>query len=106
MGAKTNKAQYFEKLKGLLEQYKSIFIVTVDNVSFSKQSAVIAVMAMMGKGRRLTTAFPGIFPTNARDSRLVEGRGCCAYGQEHYGAPCHSWLDLRLSRVRASAPAC
>jgi len=28
-----NKAGYFEKLKGLLEEYKSIFIVTVDNVS-------------------------------------------------------------------------
>lgn len=34
MGAKTNKVEYFEKLKGLLEAYKSIFIVTVDNVSF------------------------------------------------------------------------
>lgn len=34
MGGKTsNKAAYFDKLKGLLEEYKSIFIVTVDNVS-------------------------------------------------------------------------
>jgi len=34
MGGKTaNKATYFDKLKGLLEDYKSIFIVTVDNVS-------------------------------------------------------------------------
>lgn len=33
MGVKTNKAEYFEKLKGLLETYKSIFIVAVDNVS-------------------------------------------------------------------------
>lgn len=34
MGGKTsNKAGYFDKLKGLLEEYKSIFIVTVDNVS-------------------------------------------------------------------------
>lgn len=34
MGGKTsNKAVYFDKLKGLLEEYKSIFIVTVDNVS-------------------------------------------------------------------------
>jgi len=34
MGGRTaNKAVYFDKLKGLLEQYKSIFIVTVDNVS-------------------------------------------------------------------------
>ena len=34
MGGKTsNKAVYFDKLKGLLDEYKSIFIVTVDNVS-------------------------------------------------------------------------
>lgn len=34
MGGRTgNKAGYFDKLKGLLEEYKSIFIVTVDNVS-------------------------------------------------------------------------
>jgi large subunit ribosomal protein LP0 len=34
MGGKTaNKAGYFDKLKGLLEEYRSIFIVTVDNVS-------------------------------------------------------------------------
>ena len=34
MGGKTaNKAVYFDKLKALLEEYKSIFIVTVDNVS-------------------------------------------------------------------------
>ena len=34
MGGKTsNKAAYFDKLKVLLEEYKSIFIVTVDNVS-------------------------------------------------------------------------
>ncbi len=34
MGGKTgNKAAYFDKLKNLLEEYKSIFIVTVDNVA-------------------------------------------------------------------------
>lgn len=34
MGGKTaNKAAYFDKLKGLLDDYRSIFIVTVDNVS-------------------------------------------------------------------------
>lgn len=32
MGVKTNKQEYFNKLKGLLEDYKSIFIVSVDNV--------------------------------------------------------------------------
>lgn len=34
MGGKSeNKAGYFDKLKALLEEYKSIFIVSVDNVS-------------------------------------------------------------------------
>jgi large subunit ribosomal protein LP0 len=34
MGGRTaNKAGYFDKLKGLLEEYRSIFVVTVDNVS-------------------------------------------------------------------------
>lgn len=34
MGGKSgNKALYFERLKGLLEGYKSVFIVGVDNVS-------------------------------------------------------------------------
>lgn len=33
MGGKSaNKALYFDKLKGLLEEYRSIFIVSVDNV--------------------------------------------------------------------------
>jgi large subunit ribosomal protein LP0 len=34
MGGKSaNKSQYFDKLKALLEEYHSIFIVGVDNVS-------------------------------------------------------------------------
>ncbi len=32
-GRSENKAGYFDKLKTLLEEYKSIFIVGVDNVS-------------------------------------------------------------------------
>jgi len=48
MGAKTDKQAYFDKLKLLLETYKSIFIVTVDNVS-SQQMHEIRV-ALRGKG--------------------------------------------------------
>ena len=33
MGGSKNKAGYFDKLKGLLEDYKSAFIVEIDNVS-------------------------------------------------------------------------
>ena len=49
MGGKTaNKAGYFDKLKGLLEDYKSIFIVSVDNVS-SQQMHEIR-QALRGEG--------------------------------------------------------
>jgi len=44
----TNKSLYFGKLKGLLEEYKSIFIVQVDNVS-SQQMHEIR-MSLRGEG--------------------------------------------------------
>jgi large subunit ribosomal protein LP0 len=55
MGGKTaTKAGYFDKLKGLLEEYKSIFIVTVDNVSSQqmheiRQSLRGSGVVLMGK---------------------------------------------------------
>ena len=49
MGGKNDaKAAYFDKLKTLLEEYKSIFIVTVDNVS-SQQMHEIR-QSMRGQG--------------------------------------------------------
>ncbi|KAF7559783.1 hypothetical protein G7046_g4372 [Stylonectria norvegica] len=47
-GFKTNKAGYFDKLKSLLEAYKAIFIVEIDNVS-SQQMHEIR-LALRGKG--------------------------------------------------------
>jgi large subunit ribosomal protein LP0 len=47
-GKSQSKAGYFDKLKGLLEEYKSIFIVTVDNVS-SQQMHEIR-QALRGEG--------------------------------------------------------
>jgi len=55
MGGKTaTKAGYFDKLKGLLEDFKSIFIVTVDNVSSQQMHEIRASMrgksvVLMGK---------------------------------------------------------
>ena len=43
-----SKGQYFDKLKALLEEYRSIFIVGVDNVS-SQQMHEIR-QAMRGEG--------------------------------------------------------
>ncbi len=49
MGGKTtNKAGYFDKLKGLLEEFKSVFIVEIDNVS-SQQMHEIR-LALRGQG--------------------------------------------------------
>ncbi|KJZ76710.1 hypothetical protein HIM_04046 [Hirsutella minnesotensis 3608] len=49
MGGKTaNKAGYFDKLKGLLEEYKSVFVVTIDNVSSQQMHEIRH--ALRGKG--------------------------------------------------------
>lgn len=49
MGGKTaNKAGYFDKLKGLLQDYKSIFIVEIDNVSSQQMHEIRH--ALRGKG--------------------------------------------------------
>jgi large subunit ribosomal protein LP0 len=62
MGGKSaNKAGYFDKLKGLLEDYKSIFIVTVDNVSSQqmheiRQSLRGEGVVLMGKNTMVRRA--------------------------------------------------
>ena len=49
MGGRTaNKAAYFDKLKVLLEEYKSIFIVTVDNVSSQQMHEIRQTMRGQG----------------------------------------------------------
>jgi large subunit ribosomal protein LP0 len=82
MGGKSvNKAAYFDKLKGLLDEFKTIFIVCVDNVS-SQQMHEIRVslrgeaVVLMGKNTMvLSPRFPfeGLFKqnTNAFCSRSV-----------------------------------
>ncbi len=64
MGGKTaNKANYFGKLKGLLEDYKSIFIVGVDNVSSQqmheiRQSLRGQGVVLMGKNTMVRRKSP------------------------------------------------
>ena len=68
MGGKSaNKAGYFDKLKGLLEEYKSIFIVTVDNVSSQQMHKIRRALrgsgvVLMGKN---TMVWHFIFRFNA-----------------------------------------
>ncbi|KAF2442313.1 60S acidic ribosomal protein P0 [Karstenula rhodostoma CBS 690.94] len=80
-GKKENKAAYFDKLKALLEEYKSIFIVTVDNVSSQqmheiRQSLRGEGVVLMGKNtmvRRALKGFVGDFPEYERLLPHVKG---------------------------------
>ena len=49
---KENKSAYFDKLKGLLEEYKSIFIVTVGNVSSQQMHEIRQSLRGEGVGTR------------------------------------------------------
>ncbi|KAF8469528.1 60S acidic ribosomal protein P0 [Kalaharituber pfeilii] len=82
MGGKSaNKAGYFDKLKGYLEEYRSIFIVTVDNVSSQQMHEIrIALrgqgVVLMGKNtmvRRAIRGFIGEFPDYERLLPHVKG---------------------------------
>ncbi|TDZ13102.1 60S acidic ribosomal protein P0 [Colletotrichum sidae] len=82
MGGKSaNKAGYFDKLKGLLEEYKSIFIVSVDNVSSQqmheiRQSLRGEGVVLMGKNtmvRRALKTFVADSPEYERLLPFVKG---------------------------------
>ncbi|EWC48052.1 60S acidic ribosomal protein P0 [Drechslerella stenobrocha 248] len=74
--SKANKAIYFEKLKLLLETYKSIFIVTVDNVS-SQQMHEIRVslrgesVVLMGKNTMVRRVIRTLMSDNPEYERLL-----------------------------------
>lgn len=75
-GRSENKAGYFDKLKGLLEQYRSIFIVGVDNVS-SQQMHEIRValrgegVVLMGKNTMVRRAIKGFVSESPEYERLL-----------------------------------
>ena len=66
MGGKTgNKAGYFDKLKGLLEDYKSLFVVSVDNVSSQqmheiRQSLRADGVVLMGKNTMVSSVIENV----------------------------------------------
>jgi len=75
-GRSANKAGYFDKLKGLLEEYKSIFIVTVDNVSSQqmheiRQSLLGDAVVLMGKNTMVRRALKGFINDNPEYERLL-----------------------------------
>ncbi|KAK3719045.1 ribosomal protein P0 (A0) (L10E) [Vermiconidia calcicola] len=77
MGGKTaTKSAYFDKLKTLLEEYNSIFIVTVDNVSSQqmheiRQSLRGDGVVLMGKNTMVRRAIKGFISENPEYERLL-----------------------------------
>jgi len=77
MGGKSeNKAGYFDKLKGLLQEYRSIFIVTVDNVSSQQMHEIRAALrseavVLMGKNTMVRRAIKGFIAEFPEWERLL-----------------------------------
>jgi len=77
MGGKTDaKAAYFDKLKALLEEYKSVFVVTVDNVSSQqmheiRQSLRGEGVVLMGKNTMVRRAIKGFLADFPEYERLL-----------------------------------
>lgn len=77
MGGKSQtKAIYFDKLKTLLEEYKSIFIVVVDNVSSQqmheiRQSLRGDAVVLMGKNTMVRRAIKGFIADSPEYERLL-----------------------------------
>lgn len=81
MGGKAeNKAAYFDKLKALLEEYKSIFIVTVDNVSSQQMHKIrkslrgegeVSGVVLMGKNTMVRRAIKGFIADFPEYERLL-----------------------------------
>ncbi|KAF2636625.1 60S acidic ribosomal protein P0 [Massarina eburnea CBS 473.64] len=75
-GKKESKAVYFEKLEALLKEYKSIFIVGVDNVSSQqmheiRQSLRGEGVVLMGKNTMVRRALKGLITDNPEYERLL-----------------------------------
>ncbi|CAG8976687.1 hypothetical protein HYALB_00010813 [Hymenoscyphus albidus] len=75
-GRSANKSGYFEKLKGLLEEYKSIFIVTVDNVSSQQMHEIRHALrgdgvVLMGKNTMVRRAIKGFVADSPEYERLL-----------------------------------
>jgi len=75
-GRSENKAGYFEKLKGLLEEYSSIFIVGVDNVSSQQMHEIRHALrgegvVLMGKNTMVRRAIKGFVTDAPEYERLL-----------------------------------
>ncbi|RIA96442.1 large subunit ribosomal protein LP0 [Glomus cerebriforme] len=73
---RTKKEEYFVKLKTLLEEYPSIFIVNVDNVGSNQMHQIRHTLrrkavVLMGKNTMVRRALKGLIPDNAQYEKLL-----------------------------------
>ncbi|CAI6055654.1 unnamed protein product [Clonostachys chloroleuca] len=76
MGGSKNKSGYFDKLQALLEEYKSVFIVEIDNVSSQqmheiRQSLRGQGVVLMGKNTMVRRALKTFVPDHPEYERLL-----------------------------------
>lgn len=72
----TKKLEYFAKLKSLLEEYPSIFIVNVDNVGSNQMHQIRHTLrkkavVLMGKNTMVRRALKGLISDNAQYEKLL-----------------------------------
>jgi len=75
-GRSANKAGYFDKLRGLLEEFSSIFIVGVDNVSSQQMHEIRHALrgegvVLMGKNTMVRRAIKGFVTDSPEYERLL-----------------------------------
>lgn len=118
MGGKSaNKAGYFDKLKGLLEEHNSIFIVEIDNVTSQQMHEIRHALrgkgvVLMGKNTMVRTQTPVAIRRagpnrNLRVTKLAsfnaKGKLTCLPST---GSSCSQDFHPRYPRVRASPALC
>ncbi|CAG8452968.1 3181_t:CDS:2, partial [Scutellospora calospora] len=74
--SRAKKVEYFEKLKNLLEQYTSIFIVNVDNVGSNQMHQIRHSLrekasVLMGKNTMVRRALKTLIPDNPQYEKLL-----------------------------------
>ncbi|KAG9300627.1 hypothetical protein G9A89_005227 [Geosiphon pyriformis] len=75
-GGRTKKAEYFEKLKELLGEYPSIFIVNVDNVGSNQMHQIRSslrkkAVVLMGKNTMVRSCLKGLISENPHFEKLM-----------------------------------
>jgi large subunit ribosomal protein LP0 len=76
MGGSKNKSGYFDKLQSLLEEYKSVFVVEIDNVSSQQMHEIRHSLrgkgvVLMGKNTMVRRALKTFIPDHPEYERIL-----------------------------------